>query len=219
MSDYNNYQLVLDTNRYGYVEERESIPLGKQYLWWAHLRYAAGTSKDTMRSEMRGRGFNDLEIDLILEYLDAYVRTEMGVDPDNSRSEVEETILTRCNKFATKANAEVTYYLATIPQVKSGVVPEAKYRPISDVLVVWQAALLGDWEQGAKLELDYPKPLVERKVLELLLPECATRVAQLATAVVEIDALLNQKKADLDIQFLATYDSVADLKAKLPWLE
>lgn len=205
--------------RYGYTDDKALIPVGPAIMEWLHLSYAAGNSLDALRTILRSRNFNDFEIGLILEYIDTYVRTEMGINPDNSRSEQEQGVVTRCNKFRNKAKEDLANYIAWHQTFKSAVVAGATFRVSTETAAQWQALLTGTWATVSLPGLgNYDAPVTRDEVIKLI-AECTDAVIQVSTAQKEIEAELDQLYSDLDIIALTRYDVVATLQTKLPWLE
>jgi len=205
--------------RYGYETTKDLIPVGPAYMQWAHLRYASGTSLETMRTEMRTRNFNEFEIDLILEYLDTYVRTEMKMDPDNSRTEYEEGLATRCNKFRTKLLLEMHRYFDSHTSLASKVVPGASYVVTVETSATWMPLLSGSWTTAVLPGLSGYSAPVTKEEAQGLLDECVQAIVEIEAAKKELSVTLDRFYDDLDAAALVQYDVVAFLQNKLPWLE
>lgn len=212
-------QPIVEMTRYNFLKQKPVVPSDMEYMTWVHLRYAEGASEETMRTELRAIGRNEKEIDLILAYLSRYVRDEMGIKPDNSRTSEAEGILTRTAKLYRKALADLaTAVTNTHLLAEKSAIIELSYVVTLETLASWQQVLSTGLPPTIGFGLIGVNADVDNDTLELLAAECKERIVERTAAITDIENELLGLSNNSDIEALSFFDASAALKAKLTWM-
>lgn len=217
MSDTNS---ALTMTRYGHSEMKPNVPAEPEYLRWLHVRYSKGTSIETMQQELRNLGRNEFEIDLILNYIRDYVRNEMGIDPDNSRSASEEALGIRCEKLATYLRIDIVncgINLARI-QTPSAAVPGASYRISDELLVQWKAYYDTAETIATVPELQGKDLEVNRDSLGLLIAELSRRLLEYKAREKQVLDTVQRLVDERNITELSRFTAAPAIAANIGWL-
>lgn len=215
-----NSNPTLTKTRYGYSEMMPVVPSEPEYMMWLHVRYANGTSLETMRQELSAMGRNAFEIELILKHIEAYVRDEMGLNPDNSRSAGEEALGVRCEKLAAYLRIDLDKYgivIGTTPQA-SVVIPGGAYRVAEDLLVQWKAFVDTGAEIACIPELQGTDLTVNKALFKELIEELATRLLQYKAGERQVLDHIQSLVDDRSISILSRFNVEDAINANVGWL-